>query len=168
MQQKTQQTKAKTHTSKDRVNIKRNKVKLKHTQGFSRPDRRQNETSRPSSCRISAVTLGRSETLQNTEVIWDLSPCLFVDFLCKIYQASCLSFTVPLFTLKVHKLYKDLDKDKRAISCNTCGQTHTKTHTHTHTHTHTPLTVTVTQVGHVSLFNILLERQSAEEERHSH
>ena len=47
------------------------------------------------------------------------------------------------------------------------SHTHTHTHTRTHTHTCTPLTVAVAQVGHVSLLDILLKRQPAEESGHS-
>lgn len=96
--------------------------------------------------------------------------CLFVDFLFLYTETTrlFLSFTVLLFTLKIHNLHKNLGEDRGAISYNTCEHAHTYTNRNAHRLKITPLTVTVAQVGHVSLFNILLERQSAEEKRHGH
>ncbi len=58
--------------------------------GIFLPTRRQNETSRPSSCWITVVTLGRGEKLQSTEVNSDLCLCLFVDFLCILWTYRAL------------------------------------------------------------------------------
>lgn len=62
--------------------------------------------------------------------------CGFPLYKLKLHRLF-LSFTILLFTLKIHNLYKDLEKDKRAISFNTCGQTHTHRRTKTNTHSET-------------------------------